>query len=286
MRGLPTTKADIDGHGFWNKLGNSLASDGCWCDDEGLKNHRAAVEKQRQQEAAKEQWDLVDSPAAKQWAKDHGGITFRDALQAGAMAYAAAQVEFGYGPGPEPSVPVAEEEGPVEVTISRSKSPASAQHIEDAQATGQPEVVTLDRSGTQGAARAAARGRAATRRTATAPGMDRDEYPPKCCAEGGAGSSVQRIPRSDNRSAGGQLGQQIKTLPDGTKVKIKDWAIAKNDERNNNTIAIHRVVWRPSSDHLPSCGGRRPQILTLQAQWPNRFRGRVAYLWDRAGSTP
>jgi hypothetical protein len=123
-------------------------------------------------------------------------------------------------PEPAPSNSAAEDE-PVEVTISRSKSPASAQHIEDAQAAGQPKVVTLDRSGTQGAARAAARGRAATSRIPTAPGMDRDEYPPKCCAEGGNGASGRSIPSSDNRSAGAQLGNQIRTLPDGTKIRIK-----------------------------------------------------------------
>ena len=221
VRGLPTTKSDIDGHGFWNKLGNALASDGCWCDDEGLQNHRAAVEKQRQQDAANEQWILVDSPSAKQWAKDHGGLTPRDALQMGMMAYAGIQVGFGYGPEATPSVPVAEEEGPVEVTISKSKSPASAQHIDDAQAAGKPSVVTLDRSGEQGAARAAARGRAATRGLPTNSITDNDEYPPKCCAEGGAGASTRAIPRSDNRSGGGQIGAQTRTLPDGTKIKIK-----------------------------------------------------------------
>ncbi|HEV3037570.1 MAG TPA: NucA/NucB deoxyribonuclease domain-containing protein [Candidatus Angelobacter sp.] len=221
VRGLPTTKADVDGHGFWNKVGNALASDGCWCDDQGLKGHRAAVAKQRQELAAKEQWEMVDSPWARQWAKDHGGISPRDALAMGAMAYVGIQAGFGYGPEPNPSVPAAEEEPPVEVTISRSKSPASAQHIDDAQAAGHPKVVTLDRSGTQGAARAAARGRAATSGTATTPSMDRDEYPPKCCAEGGRGASVRSIPSSDNRSAGGQLGNQTRTLPDGTKVRIK-----------------------------------------------------------------
>jgi RHS repeat-associated protein len=220
VRGLPTTKADIDGHGFWNKLGNALASDGCWCDDEGLQKNRAAVEKQRQQDAAKEQWDLVDSPSAKQWAKDHGGMSPRDALMMGMLAIGGAQAGYAYGPQAGPA-PVVEEEGGVEVTISRSKSPASAQHIDDAQAAGHPETVTLDRSGAQGAARAAARGRAATGGTPTSPGMDRDEYPPKCCAQGGAGASVRSIPSGDNRSAGAQLGNQTRTLPDGTKITIK-----------------------------------------------------------------
>ncbi len=220
VRGLPTTKSDIDGHGFWNKLGNALASDGCWCDDEGLQNHRAAVEKQRQQDAANEQWILVDSPSAKQWAKDHGGLTPRDALQMGMLAIGGAQAGYAYGPEPTSSAPPAEEDG-AQVTISRSKSPASAQHIDDAQAAGKPSTVTLDRSGAQGATNAAARGRAATAGTPTSPGMDRDEYPPKCCAEGGSGASVRSVPSGDNRSAGAQLGNQIRNLPDGTKITIK-----------------------------------------------------------------
>jgi RHS repeat-associated protein len=220
VRGLPTTKADLDGHGWWTKLGNSFKEDGCWCEDQDYAKSHAAGEKRRQEAAAREQWEMVDSPWAKQWAKDHGGVSPRDALIMGALATAGVQMAYGYGPQPNMSAPVEGEE-PVEVTISRSKSPAAAQHIDDAQAAGQPDVVTLDRSGTQGAARAAARGRAATRGLPTNSITDNDEYPPKCCAEGGAGSSVRPIPRSDNRSGGGQLSSQTRTLPDGTKVKIK-----------------------------------------------------------------
>ena len=46
---------------------------------------------------------------------------------------------------------------------------------------------------------------------ATAPGMDRDEYPPAIFAERSAGSSVRLIPSSDSRSAGGQLQAQMNT---------------------------------------------------------------------------
>jgi len=32
VRGLPTTKADLDGHGFWAKLGNRFGDADCWCE--------------------------------------------------------------------------------------------------------------------------------------------------------------------------------------------------------------------------------------------------------------
>jgi RHS repeat-associated protein len=104
---------------------------------------------------------------------------------------------------------------PFEVSVSRSRSPEAAAHIEAAQAAGHPEVVTLNR----GAARP---NRAASLKgTPRGPrGVDRDEYPPACCSEGGAGASVRPIPSSDNRSAGGQFGAQTRGLPDGAKVRI------------------------------------------------------------------
>jgi RHS repeat-associated protein len=43
VRGLPTTKADLDGHGFWTKLGNWIGDAQCWCDE---KEAKAAKEKQ------------------------------------------------------------------------------------------------------------------------------------------------------------------------------------------------------------------------------------------------
>jgi len=32
VRGLPTTKADIDGHGFWRKVWNAARGAACWCE--------------------------------------------------------------------------------------------------------------------------------------------------------------------------------------------------------------------------------------------------------------
>lgn len=51
--------------------------------------------------------------------------------------------------------------------------------------------------------------------------MDRDEYPPAVISEGGKGASVRIISSGDNRSAGGQLGSQIRVLPDETRIRIR-----------------------------------------------------------------
>jgi RHS repeat-associated protein len=103
---------------------------------------------------------------------------------------------------------------PKDVYIDPSKYPASARHAADAQKSGQPEVLTVDRSG------ADARRAAATAGHGTQTGTDRDEYPPAVTAEGGKGASVRNIPSSDNRGAGASLGQQIKDVPNGGKVKV------------------------------------------------------------------
>jgi len=105
-----------------------------------------------------------------------------------------------------------------DVTISRKRSPEAARHVEDAQAAGHPDVVTIDRSRARPNRDDSLRGV-----PAAPPGFDRDEYPPACCAEGGAGASVRPIPAGDNRSAGAQLGSQLRKLkvPDGARVRIK-----------------------------------------------------------------
>ncbi|WP_130511795.1 polymorphic toxin-type HINT domain-containing protein [Krasilnikovia cinnamomea] len=80
-----------------------------------------------------------------------------------------------------------------EISVSRTKYPESAEHIEDAQAAGQPTELTIDRAG------AAARRRASMRGNPRVSGKDRDEYPPAMFEEGGSGSSVRPIDPSDNR---------------------------------------------------------------------------------------
>ncbi len=104
------------------------------------------------------------------------------------------------------------------VVISRSSSPLAAKHIEDAQASGQPRELTLDRPGTN-------QRRAANMRRSGLPPIplyDRDEYPPAIFSES-TNASVKYIPLSDNRSVGQQLKAQMNTptrADDGCKVTI------------------------------------------------------------------
>ncbi|WP_434704939.1 DUF637 domain-containing protein [Pseudomonas sp. Z1-12] len=100
------------------------------------------------------------------------------------------------------------------VTVSKSRFPESAQHIEDAIEAGKPGTLTIDR------ANAASRRRDSLRGVETKPGLDRDEYPPAMFQEGGQGSSVKHINPSDNRGAGACIGAQCRELPNGTKIRI------------------------------------------------------------------
>jgi len=102
----------------------------------------------------------------------------------------------------------------VVVTVSEEKSPESALHIVQAQEDGHPWILTIDRQGTKRRRAASLRG------IPTKPGLDRDEYPPAVFAEGGEGASVRYIPANDNRSAGAQIGNQLKKRPDGCSVLL------------------------------------------------------------------
>ncbi|WP_297425744.1 NucA/NucB deoxyribonuclease domain-containing protein [Clostridium sp.] len=103
----------------------------------------------------------------------------------------------------------------VEVEISRSKYPESAKHIEDAIANGQPDVLTINRSGSKLNRKASLKG------IDKVPGKDLDEYPPAMFEEGGDGASVRPINPSDNRGSGSTAGHQLRPYPNGTKVKYK-----------------------------------------------------------------
>ena len=102
-----------------------------------------------------------------------------------------------------------------DITVSRSRFPESAQHIDDAIEAGQPSVLTINRAGANANRRESLRG------VETKPGLDRDEFPPAMFQEGGAGASVRRINSSDNRGAGSSIGAQCQGLECGTRVKIK-----------------------------------------------------------------
>ena len=103
----------------------------------------------------------------------------------------------------------------IEITVSKSKYPEAAKHIEDAANSGISTTGKIDRAG------AASRRREALTGTKTKANFDRDEVPPAVINNGGNGSSVRHIKPSDNRGAGASIGNQIRNLPDGTNVRLK-----------------------------------------------------------------
>lgn len=106
-------------------------------------------------------------------------------------------------------------DGTVVVEVSKDKYPESAQHAQEAIESGQPEVLTIDRSNAADHRKQALSGQTRV------PGMDLDEYPPAMFAEGGSGASVKPIPSSDNRGAGASIGNQLRGYENGRKVIIK-----------------------------------------------------------------
>lgn len=103
----------------------------------------------------------------------------------------------------------------VDVNIPSSLYPETAQHIKDAQKAGHPDVLTIDRPNTN------MRRKESLKDQPVVKGMDRDEYPPAMFKEGGTGASVRPISPSDNRGAGSFIGNKLRGVPDGTKVRIK-----------------------------------------------------------------
>ena len=103
---------------------------------------------------------------------------------------------------------------PTNVYIDPTRHPESAQHAQDAINEGHPDTLTVDRAG------ASDRRRAATSGASSKPNTDKDEYPFAVTKEGGKGSSVRNISSKDNRGSGGSLGQQIKKVPNGAKIKV------------------------------------------------------------------
>lgn len=95
------------------------------------------------------------------------------------------------------------------VNLSNEASPASIAHVRDAVAAGQPRLLHWAPDLADAHRKASLRGKP------TAPGMDRDEYPPASSAEGGAGADVRLIPRADNRSSGQRLGAVMHAFCDG-----------------------------------------------------------------------
>ena len=102
----------------------------------------------------------------------------------------------------------------VEVTISKSNYPETSQHIEDAIASGKPDIVTIARDKAKQNRAKSLRG------VKTKPKLDRDEWPMAMFKEGGKKADIRHIGASDNRGAGSAIGNALKDYPNGTKVKI------------------------------------------------------------------
>ncbi|HFI0142412.1 TPA: NucA/NucB deoxyribonuclease domain-containing protein [Streptococcus suis] len=102
----------------------------------------------------------------------------------------------------------------VTIQVSKRKYPQSAQHIQDARASGQPSILTINRTSAKTNRSQSLKG------IDKVPGKDLDEYPPAMFSEGGAGASVRAIEQSDNRGSGSSMGHQLRPFDNGTKVYI------------------------------------------------------------------
>ena len=102
-----------------------------------------------------------------------------------------------------------------ELIIDGNKHPESAKHLDEAIKSGKKNEGVLDPAG------AANRRKENLKGVDTKKGKDRDEAPP-AVMNTGEKASVKRINSSDNRGAGGSIGQQIKknNLKPGDRVRI------------------------------------------------------------------
>jgi len=106
------------------------------------------------------------------------------------------------------------DERPVDILVDSSLYPESAQHITDAQNSGKPDILTIDRPGADNRRKESLKG------LKKQSGKDWDEYPFASTKEGGGGASTRKIASGDNRGSGRKYGHHIKDLPDGKEVKI------------------------------------------------------------------
>jgi hypothetical protein len=102
----------------------------------------------------------------------------------------------------------------IEVIISKSDYPETAQHIEDAIKKEQPDIVTIQRNMVKENRATSLRG------VETKPKLDRDEWPMAMFKEGGGCADIKHINPSDNRGAGSAIGNALSEYPNGKKVKI------------------------------------------------------------------
>lgn len=101
------------------------------------------------------------------------------------------------------------------VILDSARYPQTAEHIRAAQNLGYPTELTICRTGAKERRSDSLSG------TPSRSDFDRDEFPCAMFAEGGSGANVAYIAASDNRGSGSALQWQIRTLPDGTRVRIR-----------------------------------------------------------------
>ncbi len=111
----------------------------------------------------------------------------------------------------------------VEIGISRTKTPESWQHIQDAIKKGYPAVLTIDRAGAEENRKESLKG------LDKVPGKDLDEWPMAMTREGGVAeigpmkgkrAHVRAIDSSDNRSSGSSIGIKLRQWCSGTRFRV------------------------------------------------------------------
>lgn len=141
------------------------------------------------------------------------------------------------------------QDSPRAVLLNRGKYPETAFHVQEAIKMGAPEVLVIERTGTEEKRDAWARvvGKQPNLKER---GLDQDEYPMAMSSDRlGAGreANIALIDSSDNRGAGSSVGSQLRGWCDGQKFKLKPYGkyprkvtitiIANNGRRMNKTVS-------------------------------------------------
>ncbi len=117
-------------------------------------------------------------------------------------------------PAPVPLTATPDRPSCVVIFIDGNQAPQAARHAHDAIMTGVVNMGILDRAGKF------ARSKANLKNMPIIPGKDRDEFLPSVLKPLYGRTSVRSIDLADNRSAGGQIGAQLKGVKDGTRVIV------------------------------------------------------------------
>lgn len=113
---------------------------------------------------------------------------------------------------------------PRAVLLNRAKYPETALHIQAAIDSGQPETLTIERSGTDQKRDAwhkvISKGWDSDKDGQT---DDMDEWPMAFSEQGGRNANIALVDPSDNRGAGSSIAGQLRKYCDGQKFKVKPY---------------------------------------------------------------